>query len=616
MLALALACLSSGFRERNIWDGWTESSGLRHPAYRERIHWQGMFRTRANTWSNLAYILVGGYALALGWRDWRHPRPSAGGYGHVERTPALSLLFGLSCCYLGFGSGFFHASLTRSGQQLDVAAMYSTLVALIAFNLGRWQPRIKTGRWTGGVPSWPFLCGLAVLADWLLYQYKWSLSSQLVLPTLVGAGGRSFGRGGPAPVARQAGGGLADAGGRLASGGLALHQAGGLRTLYRARCLGSRPCPVAPLHQLLAGLRLSLLPFGNARGRAATPTLCERFFQARCRQSFGGRLWTTGFQHSFRAPERWPAARGPRETQVRGRRFRNGGFVVPGAVVERVLLWVPPRHHDYPGLFRRRPLGQRPVDTGLRFFRFLRRPCAGPNPEQPGVQAASRVVSGYSRWRVPGSGAWEDVQVIGFDPDSGIRTDWGIRHTNLPALVHAQGQVLVDLKDLSKLGVSRVGQWGAEADGLGVQPAGWTKYHHLFNVSCLMVTDVDNARAYLHLPNNALHYLAIKCRPGTDPQGVAAGLQRALPDNAVHTTRSFYELTQRYWQERTGIASMLYVSMALSMVVGFMTVFLTLFLLTSQKLPVFAAMKVLGASTAEIGCCWQFNWWWCSRRRR
>jgi len=219
----------------------------------------------------------------------------------------------------------------------------------------------------------------------------------------------------------------------------------------------------------------------------------------------------------------------------------------------------------------------------------------------PNVQAASPVVADFAKWRVSDTGAMENIQVLGFDPDSGIQTDWGTRHSNLAALLRADGQVLVDLKDHSNLGVRHLGRWGAEIGGRAARPAGWMEDHRLFNVSCLIVTDLDNARTFLRLPNHAVHYLAVKCMPGADAQRVAADLQANLPENSVHTAREFHDLTQAYWQERTGIAPMLFLSMTLAGVVGFMTVFLTFFLLTSQKLPVFAAMKALGASTAEIG---------------
>ena len=182
-LVLLLACISSHRDGRNIWNDWTESRELRKPDYSERIYPEKVFRTQANTWSNLAYVLVGLYSVGLGSHDMRRGVAVQGGY--LVNTPPMSLLFGLMCCYLGFGSGLFHASLTRWGQQLDVAAMYSPLVVFIAINLGRWIPRVKTLDGQREFPTWPVLACLVLVASFLLYQYKWSMSSAVVLPTLI-----------------------------------------------------------------------------------------------------------------------------------------------------------------------------------------------------------------------------------------------------------------------------------------------------------------------------------------------------------------------------------------------------------------------------------------------
>ena len=175
---LLLIGMSHYYQGRNVWNGWAESAELRHPAYAERVYLDDVFRTRSDTWSNLAYVMVGFSALALGWQDLRRQPPANAGY--VIHAPAMSILFGITCCYLGFGSGLFHASLTRLGQQLDVAAMYSPLVVAIAINVGRWVPRLKTGGGGVGVPTWPILAGLALAASFLLYKHKWSMRSSVV----------------------------------------------------------------------------------------------------------------------------------------------------------------------------------------------------------------------------------------------------------------------------------------------------------------------------------------------------------------------------------------------------------------------------------------------------
>lgn len=183
VITLLLVGLSRYGHDRNVWEGWRESRGLRHPSYAERVYVNEVFRTRSNTWSNLAYVLVGLYTIAMSWHDLRRACPDGASY--LVRTPALSLSFGLACCYLGVGSGLFHASLTRFAQQLDVAAMYAPLLVLIAVNMGRWVPRLTIDRHRRSLPAWPIWIALVMVASVLLFYYKWSMSSMNVLCTLI-----------------------------------------------------------------------------------------------------------------------------------------------------------------------------------------------------------------------------------------------------------------------------------------------------------------------------------------------------------------------------------------------------------------------------------------------
>ncbi len=182
-LVLLLLGVAHCYDGRNVWNGWIEARELQRPGYAERIYPGDFLRTRANSWSNLAYVLLGFYALGFAWHDRRRNPPSAGGY--LASTPPMSILFGVACCYLGFGSGFYHASLTRWGQQLDVAAMYAPLLALIAVNVGGWIPRLRAGAGQGGIPTWPILAALVLVASFWLYEYKWSMSSVKVLGSLI-----------------------------------------------------------------------------------------------------------------------------------------------------------------------------------------------------------------------------------------------------------------------------------------------------------------------------------------------------------------------------------------------------------------------------------------------
>jgi predicted membrane channel-forming protein YqfA (hemolysin III family) len=192
-LILLLAASVRFYDGHRVWDGWRESAGLRNSEYAERIYPDNLFRTQANTWSNLAYVAVGFYAFAFGWRDLRRPHPPGAGYlvrtpamSFLVRTPAMSFLFGAGCCWLGVSSGFFHASLTRFGQQLDVASMYGPLLALVAISFGRRLPRVKLGKDRNGVATWPWLVGIVLLTSVVLFYFKWSMSSRVVLNALCG----------------------------------------------------------------------------------------------------------------------------------------------------------------------------------------------------------------------------------------------------------------------------------------------------------------------------------------------------------------------------------------------------------------------------------------------
>lgn len=107
-----------------------------------------------NSWSNAAFALVGLLALRT-------------------RPRSLALLFAGSAIVLGVGSFWFHASVTREGQWLDMVGTYAAVVAVAALGLERLGVR-------AGIAV-----ALALALDVLLAAFKWRLSGHVVLPLLV-----------------------------------------------------------------------------------------------------------------------------------------------------------------------------------------------------------------------------------------------------------------------------------------------------------------------------------------------------------------------------------------------------------------------------------------------
>jgi predicted NAD/FAD-dependent oxidoreductase len=72
----------------NVWQAWSEGRELRQPNYAERIQHAAFFRTRANTWSNLAYVVVGLYACAVAAGDWGLGSSVAGAWASGDAAAA------------------------------------------------------------------------------------------------------------------------------------------------------------------------------------------------------------------------------------------------------------------------------------------------------------------------------------------------------------------------------------------------------------------------------------------------------------------------------------------------------------------------------------------------
>lgn len=181
-ITFALIAIFFAFRNTDVWSIVSPSDGLRGQSYAEAVYGNSIFRTRANTWSNLAYMFVGLYVI--GYAVWDARRKTTDRDPYAVRQPALMALFGVACFSLGIGSGLFHASLTRWAQQLDVGTMYAPLVVLVAIHWARWIPGVTVAKrfWR----TWPLFAAVAIAVSLALYIYKWQLSSTNVMLTLLG----------------------------------------------------------------------------------------------------------------------------------------------------------------------------------------------------------------------------------------------------------------------------------------------------------------------------------------------------------------------------------------------------------------------------------------------
>ena len=235
----------------------------------------------------------------------------------------------------------------------------------------------------------------------------------------------------------------------------------------------------------------------------------------------------------------------------------------------------------------------------------------------PDIDRVARLVWGFAPCRVPSTGGRDTIEVLGFEFDSGIgltmdigRDESGldlgttfkrdVGRDDLAALLSPDGNVLVGRKDCEKLGITAFGLDGVEIVNRKATAVGMVEDVHLFTTAGFIMTDLDNGRAFLRIPHNHASYMVSACRPGADVGRVVRDLRADFPEHDVLTTREFHDRAARYWSTRTGIGPVLMLSAVLATLVGFMIVMLAFYISTVDKLPIFACMKALGASSAEV----------------
>ncbi|MEO8575842.1 MAG: ceramidase domain-containing protein [Gemmatimonadales bacterium] len=82
----------------------------------------------ANTWSSLAFVIVAGVVL-LRWTRNRH----------IAHHATYPVLLALTLLVIGFGSAFFHATLSFNGQFVDVLGMYFIGTFALLYGIARFR---------------------------------------------------------------------------------------------------------------------------------------------------------------------------------------------------------------------------------------------------------------------------------------------------------------------------------------------------------------------------------------------------------------------------------------------------------------------------------------------
>jgi hypothetical protein len=175
---LALWLILDATLTASVWSAMKVSQSAIMVEYCEYNHPQRFFHQPVNTYSNLVYFFCGILILLIARYD--SFSGSTTPSNRLAGFPLLSALMGGCFVYLGFGSAFFHASLTYVGQRVDMNATYSILLTLVGITVYHLADRIRLNRRQQGL--WVFSL-LAVIGGFIPLALR--IPSSLLVPALI-----------------------------------------------------------------------------------------------------------------------------------------------------------------------------------------------------------------------------------------------------------------------------------------------------------------------------------------------------------------------------------------------------------------------------------------------
>jgi putative ABC transport system permease protein len=215
----------------------------------------------------------------------------------------------------------------------------------------------------------------------------------------------------------------------------------------------------------------------------------------------------------------------------------------------------------------------------------------------PAIVQQESYIQGFTYWQKTAGGA-ELCIVIGarlYEGALGAVRELG------PALrtrLTAQGAVVVDAADLSRLGLHQGVGEVAEINRQRVQVVGVVRGLKGLQGPYVFCS-LDTARRLLHLTPDQTTYLLARCRDPAEVPEVVAQLRR-YGDMSVFASHEFALRSRFHWLFRTGAGIALGFAALLGLLVGAVVTSQTLYAATVASLREFAVLRALGIPRKRI----------------
>ena len=214
-----------------------------------------------------------------------------------------------------------------------------------------------------------------------------------------------------------------------------------------------------------------------------------------------------------------------------------------------------------------------------------------------GVLGVKKFILVWSLMKLSGGGS-ENVEIVGFDPETGIGGPWEMVAGEARDVKYPKG-VIVDESSFAKLGKAAVGD-DREIYGSRVRVVGICKGAKRITTAPILFTSYKTAQELNPWMAGKTVFLLVKIKPGADVGAVQKRLRTVMNLEDVYTQADFAWATKKYWTLSTGIGLGFGFTILMAIFVGAVIVSQTIYSATIEHLREFGTLKALGAENRTV----------------
>lgn len=216
----------------------------------------------------------------------------------------------------------------------------------------------------------------------------------------------------------------------------------------------------------------------------------------------------------------------------------------------------------------------------------------------PDILWADRLILTWGFIKLANGGK-EQVQIIGFNPDTGVGAPWSMVSGN-PAETKGGNYMIIDKTSEKRLGKLVPGTvW--ELNEKRFKLIGLSEGVKSFTTAPVVLMSYDRAQTFQGLvKEKETSYIVAKVRNKESRERAIKYLRETMKNNDVYTREGFIHRSVMYWTVQTGMGMGFFLTAMLGLIVGGAIVGQTVYANTMEHLREFGTLKALGARNTDI----------------